>query len=164
LRDQGGAAFTSAEGSLSNEAEAEENRLPVAGLVFIPVLSEPEQDMSTIFDSSVYQMRKNAPFAAPQMGKFIEAVAIESPDHEPAILTVQYRHSVASRLWWTLEWTDQAGQKREVSAQEWPLCVWRAIQVYKNAERQRELERQPVTKGPGFFSAEAKGWEGGDGI
>lgn len=117
--------------------------------------------MSSIFDNAVYLMRKHAPFAAPQAMAFLKEKARES-DYA-VVLMVNYRPDVASRLWWELEW-QQHGRRYQASAQEWDLCFWRAIQLHKQIERQQELESRPVTKGPGFFSAEALGWEGGDGI
>jgi hypothetical protein len=117
--------------------------------------------MSSIFDTAVYQMRKGAPFTSPQMGRFIREKALYAEG--PVVLTATPRPSVASRVWYTLEWYEDR-DRMEVSAQELDLCFWRAIQLHKQKERQRELEQQPATKGPGIFAAEAKGWEQGDGI
>jgi hypothetical protein len=117
--------------------------------------------MSTLFDTAVYQLRKSAPFAKPSIVEFIHDKIVSHDG--PITLKCEHRHSVATRVWWTLEWFED-GQRFEVSASDWSLCMWRAIQVHKQNERRRELEDKPVTKGPGFFAAESKGWEGGDGI
>lgn len=52
--------------------------------------------------------------------------AEESDREDNAILTVAYRHSVASRFWYGLEFTDEAGTRRTVTAQELDLLTWRA--------------------------------------
>lgn len=118
--------------------------------------------MSSFFDSAVHSLRKHAPFANPSILHFMkEAVLNNGGD---ARLTIDYRPAVATRIWWQLEWTDQKGEHREVSAQELNLCAWRAIQTHKNVARQIELEDRPVTQGPGIFNPSAAGWEHGDGI
>lgn len=86
-------------------------------------------------------MRKRAPFTVPQVTKLMGELAYQGG--ETVVLEVGYRHSVASRLWWTLSWKEEDGRTYSVSAQEWDLCFWRAIQVYKQNERRRHLEEYP---------------------
>ena len=85
-------------------------------------------------------------------------------DNGIVIFSVATRPSVSSRLWWSMQWRWK-GTKYRVSAQDWELCLWRAIQLHKQLERQAELESKPVTWAPrGFGVAAAEGWENGDGI
>jgi hypothetical protein len=123
--------------------------------------------ISSMFDSEVYQARKDNPFADISLLRFIcHAVDNCTDENNVATLTCQYRHSVASRRWWTLSWlemkADGTAEAKEVSAQEYQLCLWRAQQVHKICERRRELE-QHVSKGR-FFSDPLRGWVDGDGI
>ena len=115
--------------------------------------------MSTMFDTSVYKLRNGAPFVAPQVLTFIKNKACNGG---AVRLSCRYRHSVASRLWWELAW-EEDGETWSVSAQDWELCFWRAIQRHKIMERQRELEYS-VSKGCGFQPGALYGWEHGDGI
>jgi hypothetical protein len=117
--------------------------------------------MSTIFESEVYHMRRTVPFAQPKALAFMSEKA--SLEDHPVILTVQSRGRVASRLWWTLEWHEE-GQRFSVESQEWDLLFWRAIQKHKENERRFQLEHGPVSKGPGFYGQELRGWQGGEGI
>ena len=119
--------------------------------------------MSTIFDSAVYALRKSVPFARPYPMDLMTEKAFEA-DNGIVIFSVAHRPSVASRLWWSMRWREN-GARICVSAQDWELCLWRAIQKHKQLARQAELERAPVTKGPGLWNSRcAEGWEQGDGI
>jgi hypothetical protein len=119
--------------------------------------------MSTIFESAVYNLRKQAPFARPCPMDLMTEKAFES-DRGIVIFSVQHRPSVASRLWWSIRWREN-GSAIQASAQDWELCLWRAIQKHKECERRRKIEEGPVTAGPTRGGlAESKGWEAGDGI
>ena len=93
-----------------------------------------------MFESAVHALRKRAAFAKPDIGEFMARKAYEDGCGE-VVLTVNYRHSVASRLWWSVGW-EQDGQRREVSAQEVELCMWRAIQLHNQLERAHEFEKK----------------------
>lgn len=71
---------------------------------------------------------------------FMKSMTMESETSEPAVLTVQYRHDVASRYWWTLEWTDADGQKRSESAQTIELLFERAIKAEMTVRERIEVE------------------------
>lgn len=121
--------------------------------------------MSSIFDTAVHAMRKGAPFTAPQPMAFIKHMARDAWAERgdvAVVLEVFYRHSVASRLWWVLTWWTEDGEKREAAAQEWDLCFWRAIQIYKNDQRTKEIESRPIERG-GFMRS-IDGYEDGAGI
>lgn len=117
--------------------------------------------MSSMFDTAVHSLKKGVPFAKPSVVDFM-AWQVDTWAEECSFTCV-YRRSVASRHWWTMTWKED-GREYSVSAQEWVLCLWRAVQVHKQNERRRELEDQPVSRGVGFFAAESKGYEDGEGI
>lgn len=120
--------------------------------------------MSSMFDSAVYSLRKAAPFTTPDIINFLANKAYAADG--AVILEVHYRKSVSSRLWWSITWHEDR-QAYGVSAQEWDLCVWRAIQLHKDNERRREIENGPVSKGrslTGLSSVSCIGWQDGDGI
>ena len=55
--------------------------------------------------------------------------------------------------------------KLEVAALAWLQVAWPSYVFHKQLARQAELERAPVTKGPGLWNSRcAEGWEQGDGI
>jgi hypothetical protein len=89
--------------------------------------------------------------------------AFECDEGQAVVFQVIHRPSVASRLWWSVQWRED-GAEICAAAQDWELCLWRAIQKHKNLQRQRELERY-ASEGPARWSvARVEGWEYGDGI
>jgi len=48
-----------------------------------------------------------------------------------------YRTNVSSRLWYTIEWIDEAGEQHSISAQEADLCLWRAAETELRARVKR---------------------------
>ena len=118
--------------------------------------------MSSMFDSAVYQLQKSAPFTAPRIAEFMATIASDDMGNGEVKFACHYRHSVASRVWWTMEW-QQNGHTYSVSAQRWELCLWRAIHRYKLSVREAELEEH-VSKGSGWNPAVLRGWIDGDGI
>lgn len=101
--------------------------------------------MSSMFDSKVYDRRNHTPWSVMSLVSFIsDAIMhyISGEAHDPldaeVVLRCRYRHDVASRKWWTLEWKDCEGTRREVSSQHYDLLLWRAAQAEKDAERRHE--------------------------
>lgn len=73
---------------------------------------------------------------------FMKSMTLESENNEPAVLSVQYRHEVASRYWWTVEWTDASGQRRSESAQSVELLFERAIKTELAIRERIEAEEK----------------------
>ena len=103
--------------------------------------------MSSLFDSQVYAERRRVPWAEIDLIQFAREVALSGSDADRKLpeaadaclrgrgfhsgqndfqLTVQYRPDVASRFWFSIEWTGEDGERHSVEAQEIELCLWRA--------------------------------------
>ena len=99
--------------------------------------------MSSLFESKVRDRRNHTEWAMMGLSAFMRDMAVsggsqaisgqERPPEGhvsyPVKLTCQYRHSVASRFWWSIEWTDEQGIERRAEAQELDLCLWRAAEI-----------------------------------
>lgn len=102
--------------------------------------------MGSLFDSQVYDARKRVPWAEIDLLQLAREAAMSGADADQKLpeaadtclhgrryysgkndfqLTVQYRGDVASRFWYTVEWTGEDGERHSVSAQEIDLCLWR---------------------------------------
>lgn len=112
--------------------------------------------MSSMFDSAVYALRKAAPFAVPSVIQFMTGKAYHLVPGETVRFEVADRPEVATGLWWTVTWS-MDGKTYSQSAQEWDLCLWRAIQRSKEIARQLQGERYVARN-------LLQGWENGDGI
>lgn len=91
--------------------------------------------MGSLFDGKVYQRRNQTPWATMSLAAFIKDVAI---NQSPVTLTCCYRPDVASRFWYTIEWTDSHGEKHSASSQELDLCLWRAAEIELQARNREE--------------------------
>ena len=106
--------------------------------------------MTSMFDSNVRDRRDHTPWAIMSLSAFIRDMALmggsqaEERVNCPVTLTCHYRHSVASRFWWTIQWTDEHGEKHEASAQELDLCLWRAAEMEL---RVRKRQEKPESEG-----------------
>ena len=73
------------------------------------------------------------------------------------VLTVSYRPSVASRYWWTLEWTDWNSEKHSVSAQRFDLLVERASELQTDVDFNNELYNYRKRKNNKDYSLNMEG-------
>jgi len=119
--------------------------------------------MTSLFESLVRARRENAPWARISLVAFMtEMIMNEAVEGVSEVtLSVQYRHEVASRRWWTISWVGEDGKRHEESAQELDLCMWRAvereIQVREEIER-KEKENSSTPKGEGSIEAAGVEW------
>ncbi len=117
--------------------------------------------MTTLFDTDVRLRRNHTPWAKMGLVHFMREMALNVPygdnvspfDHE-VVLKVHYRHAVASRFWWSLEWTGEDEKRHAVDSQEFDLLLWRAAELeMKIRERMKRNETQqdpnPQREGPG---------------
>jgi hypothetical protein len=81
--------------------------------------------MTSLFDSKVYQHRNETPWASMSLSAFMREMMFRGK----VTWTVQYRPSVVSRAWYTIEWTGEDGEQHRAESQEWDLCLWRAAQI-----------------------------------
>ena len=120
--------------------------------------------MGSLFDSKVYSTRRAYPWAEINLELFAKEAALSGSEADRKLpeaadamlhkwnyhsgendfrLTVQYRPDVASRFWFTVEWTGEDGGRHEVSAQELSLCMWRAavaeLEIRERVKRDREI-------------------------
>ena len=93
--------------------------------------------MGSQFESRVRERQQATPWASVSVQRFLTDVVAYSEG--PASLSVVPRPEVASRLWWTLEWTSADGQMRKVEAQTCEKLLWRAAEVEMQA-RTRSTE------------------------
>lgn len=104
--------------------------------------------MSTLFDSKVYDRRRQTPWARMNVVAFMrDMMTNREPDSQVTsalgvILTCRYRHDVASRTWWTIEWTTVDGGRCRAEAQELDLCLWRAAETELDAEEKYRANRK----------------------
>ena len=100
--------------------------------------------MTSMFDSNVRDRRDHTEWAVMSLTAFMKDMALTGGSQMagqvtyPVTLTCHYRHSVASRFWWTIQWTDEQGEKHEASAQELDLCLWRAAEMEIRARKRQE--------------------------
>lgn len=94
--------------------------------------------MSSLFDSRVYQRRNETPWAVMSLSAFMKEMMYQGK----ITFSLQYRPSVASRQWYTLEWVGEDGEQHQTEAQEWDLCLWRAAQIELQVREQRKIAEQ----------------------
>ena len=93
--------------------------------------------MTSMFDSNVRARREHTPWARVSLRAFLRDVVFNTTDdatpeecEEHAVqLSVRYRPSVSSRLWWVLSWRAADGQWHTVQSQDFDLLLWRAAEV-----------------------------------
>lgn len=98
--------------------------------------------MGSWFDSKVYERRKRSPWMTPSLLGFAKDVLLsywpdKQEDERPVVLTIANRPDVASRFWYTLEWTAEDGSHRAVSSQEYDLLMWRAAVTEQDVREER---------------------------
>src|SRR5260370_5096376 len=93
--------------------------------------------MGSLFESRVRERQQATPWASVSVQRFLMDVIAYGEG--PAKLSVIPRSEVASRLWWTLEWTSADGQARKVEAQTCEKLLWGAAEVEMQA-RTRSTE------------------------
>jgi len=103
-------------------------------------VSEEADNVSSLFDSRVYQRRNETPWAVMSLSAFMKEMAYSGK----VSFSCVYRPSVASRQWYTIEWTDENGDRRIAEAQEWDLCLWRAAQTELQVREQRKTAEGSV--------------------
>ena len=96
--------------------------------------------MGSMFDTNVRERREHTPWATISLTRFFREMVwneVDAPDENAVQLTVRYRHSVASRMWFRLEWTGEDGERRAAEAQEFELVLWRAAEIEMHARERR---------------------------
>jgi len=112
--------------------------------------------MTSMFETEVYQRERHTSYARISLVAFMRDMALNAQNFAgqglEITLTCQYRHSVASRFWWTISWVTPDGERREMSAQTLDKCLWRAVTAQINIEakqkaddHQKEFESCPTT-------------------
>jgi len=100
-----------------------------------------------MFDTDVRCRRNHTPWARMNGIQFMKEMAVNVPeagnhrDHR-AVLSVVYRPDVASRFWWTVEWTSENGERMSADAQELDLCLWRAAEFEMKAQAKLRREKE----------------------
>jgi hypothetical protein len=114
--------------------------------------------VSSLFDSAVYQRRKQTPWARMALLAFAHEMAYNEQTHtsggtkldEPrpghVTVTITYRHDVSSRFWYEIEWIDEEGRVCSTASQDFDLMLWRAAQ-HVLAAREKEALREAKEKG-----------------
>lgn len=103
--------------------------------------------MSSLYDTDVRNRREHTPWANVNAFRFMREMALNVDDTKPryeqaAVLSVHSRPDVASRFWWTMEWTGTDGERHSVSAQDLDLCLWRAAESETRIMERLEHERK----------------------
>lgn len=101
--------------------------------------ADDEETNEHDIDVTLVRERRNAtPWASMNLHAFMHDMALNG--QALVSLTCVYRPDVASRFWWTVEWTDEQGEKHEASAQELDLCLWRAAE--KELQARQRIEKK----------------------
>jgi len=88
--------------------------------------------MRSVFAAKVSERRRHTQWAVIDLEYLLRDLAWnERKDHakKTVILKVVFRHDVTSKMWWTLEWTAQNGERKALGAQSLDLLLWRAAQL-----------------------------------
>lgn len=102
--------------------------------------------MTSLFDTEVRRRREATPWARVDVEAFLRDAALNdwaATDRDKpagAELKVRHRPDVASRTWYTLEWTGEDGERHAVESQDFDLLMWRAAEVEMRARRRAERE------------------------
>lgn len=109
--------------------------------------------MTSLFDTAVRNRKHHTPWTEIDAFRFMRDMAMNGAGTaaENAVkISVQYRRDVASRFWWTIEWTGADGERHEQTAQDLDLLLWRAAE----AELQIEAKLNAEGKSGGDHVAE----------
>lgn len=98
--------------------------------------------MSSLFDSAVYVRRNHTPWATISVFRFLKDMCFNDDQNRNMSLSVHHRPDVASRFWWTINWTGADGERHEQSAQELDLCLWRAVEAELQIEERLETSQK----------------------
>ena len=101
--------------------------------------------MGSTFDLRVCFRRDHTPWALVSLTRFIRDAVWSVPHGEKAsdhqvVLSACYRPDVATRIWYTLEWTSVDGERRCVSSQHFDLLLWRAAEVEMDVRERLKQE------------------------
>jgi hypothetical protein len=105
-----------------------------------------------MFDTAVRERRQHTPWARINLVAFMREMLWNAPyesdvREHATVLRVSARPSVASREWWTLEWTTATGQRGHVEAQYVDLLLWRAAEhEMQQREREEAKDRPPAAR------------------
>ena len=94
--------------------------------------------MSSLFDTYVRSRREHTPWATVGLLSFLKEMiwnGTGKPAENAFILRAEYRHDVASRIWYELQWTGEDNERYNVSSQDFTLLLWRAAQVEMETRR-----------------------------
>ncbi len=103
--------------------------------------------MSSLFDSEVRIRQQNTPWAVMNFLRFGMDVALngsfedQDKNHE-VVIRIRYRHDVASRYWYEIEWTGADGERYSASSQDFDLMLWRAAEIEMRARRRAEQKAE----------------------
>lgn len=116
--------------------------------------------MTSLFESMVRARKEHTPWARVNLISFMQEMAYNRPalegelsSHEllqfqDVILKVHHRHDVSSGFWWTINWTDAEGQRREESSQYFDLVCWRAVEAEMQArDRVERISKKKKAEG-----------------
>jgi hypothetical protein len=99
--------------------------------------------VGSLFDTNVYQRRNHTPLASMNLQSFIRDMVwngTSDPAKNCLVLTASYRHDVASRIWYELEWTGEDGERQSTSAQDFGSLLWRAAEIEMKAREKIKRE------------------------
>lgn len=119
--------------------------------------------MSSMFDTAVYNRRKQTPWARINVIQFLKDMCFNDEQHRSMSLSVHYRPDVASRFWWVINWTGADGKRYEQSAQELDLCLWRAAEAelrIEDLESKTQLTMREPDSGKQAAGEEVRNEEG----
>lgn len=93
-----------------------------------------------MFDTAVRERREHTRWAVVSLPTFMRDMVWNRPLGEDAldhkvVLSAHYRHDVARRIWYELEWTGADGERHSVASQDLELLLWRAAEVEMGARR-----------------------------
>jgi|GEM_PF-1916977 hypothetical protein len=100
--------------------------------------------MSTMFDSEVHIRRNATPCAQIDFARLLRRLAWHSANQKEkqVQLTVSYRPSVSSRMWWELRYVGEDGEQRVHWSQDLDLLLWRVATSEALIEQKRKLKRK----------------------
>ena len=105
--------------------------------------------MGSFFDSEVYEARNRFPWAEIDVGSLLRDL---TQYDQPVTFTVVPRPSVATRYWYSLEWTGEDGETYGASASTLELCLWRAAVRERNTRRKMRCREKAESKPEPDFS------------
>ena len=98
--------------------------------------------MSSLFDTEVYQRRNHTPWASVNFLHFVRDMVWNGGGKDPlkdqVVFRARYRHDVASRVWFSLEWTGEDGERHNAEAQDFGLLLWRAAEIEMKVKEKKK--------------------------